>query len=166
MEISFDTEVSAKELFKFSINNVYRKATGVIWIMFSILVIFATIYTWGKVDISNSIMLIMLALLYTVANPVILYMRSKAQINKNKSFQKPLHYVVNSKGITISQDELSDTVKWDSMWKAVKYGNLIIVYVSAVRAFIIPEKAVENEYNKLVDILTEGLKNRNHIKKR
>ena len=36
MTITFDVNMNAKELFKFSMNNTYRKVTGILWILFSI----------------------------------------------------------------------------------------------------------------------------------
>lgn len=166
MEISFDTNVKEKELYKFSINNMYRKITGVIWILFSIAVIVVTIYTWGKVDIMKSILMIVIAALYTVVNPLLLWGKAKAQIKRNESFHKPLHYVINEKGITISQDDKSETTKWQQMWKAVRYGDLIVVYVSTVRAFIIPLKDVGDKYDSLIELLNGGLKNRNYVKRK
>lgn len=166
MEISFDTNVKEKELYKFSINNMYRKVTGVIWVLFSIVVIGVTIYTWGKVDINRSILMIVIAALYTVINPIFLWVRAKSQIKTNPSFQKPLHYVINSTGITISQGEQSESTKWQQMWKSVKYGDIIVVYVSTIRAFIIPIKDLGDDYNALVELLSNGLKNRNYVKRK
>lgn len=166
MELSFDTNVKEKELFKFSINNMYRKITGIIWILFSVAVIFVTVYTWGNVGIEKSILMIVLAALYTVINPVLLWVRAKGQVKRNESFQKPLHYMINETGITISQDDKSDKTKWTEMWKAVKYGNLVVVYVSTIRAFIIPIKDVADKFDTLVELLNIGLKSRNYVKRK
>lgn len=68
-EVNFDIQITDKDLFKFSINNIYRKFTGILWIVFSITVIFITVYTWGDVSINNSILLICMALLFSVMNP-------------------------------------------------------------------------------------------------
>lgn len=38
-EVNFDIQITDKDLFKFSINNIYRKFTGILWIVFSITVI-------------------------------------------------------------------------------------------------------------------------------
>ena len=110
--------------------------------------------------------MILLACIYTVINPVTLYFKSKAQVKKNESFSKPLNYTINETGITISQDEKSDTTKWNVMWKAVRYGNLVVVYVSTIRAFIMPVADIGDNFDKLVELLDLGLKNRNYVKKK
>ena len=166
MEISFDTNVREKELYKFSLNNMYRRITGLIWILFSIVVIFVTVYTWGRVDIMKSILMIVIAALYTIVNPIMLWFKSKSQIKRNPSFQKPLHNVINENGITISQDDKSETTNWEQMWKAVKYGNLVVVYVSTIRAFIIPIDDVGDKFDSLVELLNKGLNANNHVKRK
>ena len=155
-EVNFDIQITDKDLFKFSINNIYRKFTGILWIVFSITVIFITVYTWGDVSINNSILLICMALLFSVMNPFLLWTKSKSQI--------PIHYCINGKGVTISQGERTDHVDWNQTWKAVRYGNLVIIYVSSIRAFVLPVSQIGEQYDKLVKILSDGLQTRNHVK--
>ena len=54
-EVNFDIQITDKDLFKFSINNIYRKFTGILWIVFSITVIFM----YGTVVFSNESVFIM-----------------------------------------------------------------------------------------------------------
>lgn len=163
-EVNFDIQITDKDLFKFSINNIYRKFTGILWIVFSITVIFITVYTWGDISINNSILLICMALLFSVMNPFLLWTKSKSQFKKNETMQKPIHYCINGKGVTISQGERTDHVDWNQTWKAVRYGNLVIIYVSSIRAFVLPVNQIGEQYDKLVKILSDGLQTRNHVK--
>lgn len=163
-EVNFDIQITDKDLFKFSINNIYRKFTGILWIVFSITVIFITVYTWGDISINNSILLICMALLFSVMNPFLLWTKSKSHIKKNETMQKPIHYCINGKGVTISQGERTDHVDWNQTWKAVRYGNLVIIYVSSIRAFVLPVNQIGEQYDKLVKILSDGLQTRNHVK--
>ena len=163
-EVNFDIQITDKDLFKFSINNIYRKFTGILWIVFSITVIFITVYTWGDISINNSILLICMALLFSVMNPFLLWTKSKSQIKKNETKQRAIHYCINGKGVTISQGERTDHVDWNQTWKAVRYGNLVIIYVSSIRAFVLPVNQIGEQYDKLVKILSDGLQTRNHVK--
>ena len=163
-EVNFDIQITDKDLFKFSINNIYRKFTGILWIVFSITVIFITVHTWGDISINNSILLICMALLFSVMNPFLLWTKSKSQIKKNETTRKPIHYCINGKGVTISQGERTDHVDWNQTWKAVRYGNLVIIYVSSIRAFVLPVSQIGEQYDKLVKILSDGLQTRNHVK--
>lgn len=164
MEVKFDTDITVKDMYKFLLNNTYRRFTGVVWVIFTCVVIFVTIYTWGTMQITYSIILIVLALVYA-ANPVILYFKAKSQIKNTSSFQKPLSYVLDGEGIKISQDDAAAEVSWDEIWKIVRYGNEVIVYVSSVRAFIWPVRCIEDKYDEIAEITSEHMRTRSHLVK-
>ena len=87
MQSQFKVNITVKDMYTFLMNNTYRKFTGIIWIIFSLIVIGVTIYTWGDIKIANSILLIVLASLYTVVHPIILWLKAKAQIKNNDYFK-------------------------------------------------------------------------------
>ena len=136
MKTEFDVNISEKNMFVFLFNNTYRRMTGIIWIIFSIVIIGVTVYTWGDVKIQNSILMILLASLYTVINPLMLYSRARKQVRNNDYFANVLHYVVDEEGVKVSQNGQNASVKWDEVWKIVSYGSEIAAYVSTDRAFI------------------------------
>ena len=151
MEVSFDLDIEVKDMYKFLMNNIYRKVTGIIWVIFSFVVIGVTVYTWGDVEYAYSALMILLAALYTVINPVMLYFKARKQIKRTDAFKNTLHYTVDSEGIKISQGEANAEAAWEDMWKAVRYGSQIVLYANAVNAFIWPVRCIKN-YDALVDI--------------
>ncbi len=165
MEISFDVNIEVKDMYKFLLNNIYRKATGIIWIIFSFVVIGVTIYTWGDVEYAYSALMIVLASLYTVVNPVVLYFKARKQIKRTDAFKNTLHYTVDGEGIKISQGDVSAEAEWDDMWKAVRYGSQVVVYANAMSAFIWPVRCIEN-YDGVMDIMRERMGERCRIGKK
>lgn len=165
MQTEFKVNITVKDIFSFQINNTYRKLTGVIWIIFSVAVLGVAIYTWGDVSIGNTILLIIMSLLYTVVNPIMLYLKAKAQVKNNDYFNNELVYRTDSKGITVSQGSETTTVKWNEMWKAVRYGGIVIVYITTIRAFILPVRCLGEQYNSFVDNAAEGLGTRCRLRK-
>ena len=72
--------------------------------------------------------------------PWTLFLRSKKQALTNAGFQKPLHYVLDDTGVTISQGEESVQYLWEEMVKAVSTGRSIILYTSPVNATLFPRR--------------------------
>lgn len=164
MEVRLKVSISVKDMYMFLLNNTYRKLSGVVYILFSLVVIGIAIYTWEDVPFSNTLLLVALAALYTVVNPIMLYVRARRQVHKSSQL-KNLEYIINSAGIKVAQgDEFCD-VTWDEIWKSVKYGSSVIIYVTTIRAFILPMSSLGKQYNSLVDLLNQGIGNRNHIRK-
>lgn len=157
MEIKFDVDISVKDMYKFLLNNTYRKLTGIIWIMFSLLVIVITVYTWGEVELLHSLLMILLASLYTVINPVILYCKARKQVRSNQSFNGTLSYTVDDRGIKVTQKDEEASSGWDEIWKIVRYGNQVVVYITTVRAFVWPIDSIGDGYASLVKLASEKL---------
>ena len=166
MQINFQVTMTSKKLAKFLINNTYRKLTGIIWIVFSLVVVAVTVYTWGKVDLRSSILMIVLASLYTVINPLMLIYKAGKQVKDNKAFAEPLNYELDDKGITVSQGDNSETTAWDETWKFVKYGDQLIMYITTVRAFVWPVADIGEKYDKIVALAEEKMGKRCKIKKK
>lgn len=166
MQITFDVKIEKKDLFKFLMNNTYRKLTGIIWIIFSLVVVFVTVYTWGTVEIMYSVLLIILASLYTIINPIMLYVKAAKQCKNNASFKEPLTYTIDDEGITVSQNGEEASAIWDEIWKCHKYGDQIVVYITALRAFVWPVSAIGENYDSLIEVLHEKLGERCHVRKK
>lgn len=166
MQAQFKVNITVKDMYTFLINNTYRKFTGVVWVVFSLVVIGVTIFTWGDIKLANSILLIVLASMYTIINPIILWLKANAQIKNNDYFNNTLDYTADAKGIKVSQSEESTTIKWEEMWKAVKYGGIVVVYVSTIRAFILPIRCMGDQYNNFVEMAAQGLGTKCHLRKK
>lgn len=165
MSVTFDVNMNVRELYKFSMNNTYRKLMGILWIIFSIAVAVVTVFTWGDVDISRSVLLIFMASLYTVVNPALIWFRVRRQFKNNESLRNTLTYVIDEKGISVSQGELTETAGWEEVWKSVRYGSQIVIYITTVRAFVFPVECIGDGYGDLVEILKKGLADRNHVRR-
>ena len=166
MKVEFDVKISAKDLFLFLFNNSYRKFTGVLMALFSFGCIGVVIYTWGDIPVPNTVLLILLAAFYLVFNPLILYSKAKRQIKNNDYFNNILSYEVDEEGIIVRQGEEEVVVEWEEMWKAVRYGSIVVVYLSTVRAFTIPVRCIGDKYNEFVDVAKIGLANRCYLRKK
>lgn len=166
MEVSFDVDINAKDMYKFLMNSIYRKPIGIIWVLFSLVVVGVTVYTWGDVEYLHSALMILMASFYTVINPVMLYVKARRQIKRNGAFQNTLHYTVDGEGIRISQGDENAETAWENMWRAVRYGSQVVVYADASSAFIWPVRCMEDSYDRIVDIMHENMKERCRIRKK
>lgn len=72
----------------------------------------------------------------------------------NPSFQKPLHYVMDDTGITISQGEDSVQYPWEELYRAVSTGRSIIVYTSRINATIFPKRQLEDKKTAVIEMIS------------
>lgn len=89
--------------------------------------------------------------------PWTLFIKSRQQMLANPSFQKPLHYVLDEEGITVSQGEQQEKQAWKDMVKAVSTGRSIIVYTSKVNATIFPKSQLGDSRAALIEVISVNM---------
>ena len=162
MKAEFDVKLTAGDMFRFLMNHSYRKVIGIVWVIFSLVVVAVTVITWGKVELLQSVLLIVLASLYTIINPIMLWFKACKQVKNH--FKEPLHYLIDENGITVSLGEASETTPWDQIWKAVNYGSQVVIYVTNIRVFNMPVRCMEGQYGTLRELAGAGLAERCYLK--
>lgn len=154
--IELDIKIEAGDLYDYMLRHTYSSAAGVMGSTFGALFILLAIGTQRWVFILFGIIL----LLYL---PWTLFIRSRKQVLSNPSFQKPLHYVLDDTGITISQGDDSIQYPWDELYKAVSTGRSIIVYTSRINATIFPKRQMEDKKTAVIEIISTHM-NPNQVK--
>ena len=86
--------------------------------------------------------------------PVTLWTKSKLQWSANETFQKPLHYVLDDNGVTVSQGEVSESQGWENMVKAVSTTRSIILYTSGRNASIFPKEQLGDQKSALIEAIS------------
>lgn len=160
MEVKVEVKLTTKELFNFMMYHTYSSFSGYIGILLSVLALLALVYSWNTpaVGILQKSILFLTGILFTVIQPCMLYLKSKKQVKMSESINKPLLYQINGEGITISQDEQKVKTKWDEVIKVTNTKLSVILYVSRVRAFILPKSAIEEQMEDLKNLIRTNAK--------
>ncbi len=89
--------------------------------------------------------------------PVNLWIQASKMITTNPAYQKPLTYVMNSDGITVTQGEISETASWDKCTKAVSTRQSIVVYTGKKNAFVFPRKQMQDKLTPAIAVIAENM---------
>lgn len=153
--VSFSVLMTAKDIFRFSIHHSYCKLSGIIGLILS-LGAFVTLFTsFSSLGDSNKAVLLVVGLWFTVFEPVTLWSRSRSQAKRNPAYKMPLCYTINEEGITVSQEEQSQSISWDRIVKVVKTSKQYLVYSSKIHAFVFPKESMGNQCEAFEDIVME-----------
>ena len=145
--IELEIKIEAADLYDYMLRHTYNSAAGVMGSTVGALMILLAIGTqrWAFI-IFGAVLLLYL--------PWTLFIRSRKQVLLNPSFQKPLHYVLDDTGITISQGEESLQYPWEELHKAVSTGRSIILYTSRVNATIFPKRQLEDKKPAVIEMIS------------
>lgn len=145
--IELDVKIEANDLYDYMLRHSYNSAVGIIGSCFGALIIVLAVLTtqWGYLIFG------LIILLYL---PWTLFFRSKRQVLSNPSFQQPLHYQLDDRGLTISQGEDSVQYLWGEMHKAVSTGRSIILYTSPINATIFPKRQLADQKIAVIEMIS------------
>ncbi len=157
MSIELDVKLDKKSLSRFLLYHNYARPSGVIGVVISIAAVVALIVEWGLWTQPQRGMLIVLALLFTVLQPMMLVSKGKRQLQMEE-FQIPFHYRFDDHGVAISQKEQKQEFTWEDVRKIVYRKDAVYVYMSAVSAFVIPANQCMDCFEEMVQLMKEKKK--------
>lgn len=147
-EVQFSVLMNVKTMYRFQMRNGYSGIYGVINFLLSGGAI-ALLIAGVAQDSTAKVALVVVALLFTVINPINLLYRSAKQVKLTPMFQKPLEYCVSENDITISQDDNAEHLEWKYVCKVVETSKDVYLYFSLTRAFIFPKEAIGTQLDDL-----------------
>ncbi|MDD6328786.1 MAG: YcxB family protein [Eubacteriales bacterium] len=137
-------------LYSYIINTNYRSLSGVMGIVISVGSLVCALIFWTKFAVSTKIMLILVALLFTVINPLMLAFKAFQQLKLSPSYKKPIDYTFTDDGITISQGDVSTTLTWKQICRLMLTKQMLAIYTSRIHAFVIPVSELGEDGPKIL----------------
>ncbi len=156
-EIKFDTQVGWKDLYHFLMRHFYTSFSGIFGIVLSLAALVVLILNINKGEPFQLLILFVMASLFTVLQPLQMLQKAGNQIKRNPVFQNPLHYVVNKKGISVSQNGESSTIEWKEVRKIVETKKAFFVYMSTLNANVIPKEQINDAKDSFRKLVKENM---------
>lgn len=160
MKAEFETRVTEKDLMNFKIFHNYHSFGGVMGLLFGIVafVIFVLTVSNNQVNISYKLMMLFFCGMFTIYTPISMKLKVKQQMKLVKAFQEPVKYTVTEEKMVLSQGEVFEDLLWDDIYKIKFTGKSIVLYLTAVRANVIPIGCLGDQLEPFMDIAEKKLK--------
>jgi type IV secretory pathway VirB2 component (pilin) len=157
MKVSFDVQLTSKDLFRFNMYQTYTTTQGPVSIILAILVFVmaGTSIRSGAVD--YGVLYIVVGIVFLAYIPLTLWTRAKQTMKKNEVLAGVLHYTVSAEGIEVSQKDDTGMLGWKEIYKMISTKSQVLIYSSRVNAYIIPREQLGNQYEDLKVIAKEQL---------
>lgn len=153
-KISLKIQINTNNLYEFIMNNNYVSIRGIISVLFSLASAVGTVIFWEQFSGIQKALMVFMSLLFIVIAPIEYYIRAKRQVKKN--FSEELEYIFDESGITIKKSNESSSLKWNEVMKVINTKNLIVVYFTPIRAFIIPKKCIGENFEALKELMEKS----------
>lgn len=156
MSIEVEVKLDQKSLNHFLVYHNYTQVSGILGVILSVAALAGLIMRWNAWLPMQRVILILIALMFTVLQPLMLMWRGKRQL-MTETFQIPFHYVFGEEKITISQEEASQEFAWEEVRKVRWRKDVMYVYMSNVSAFVIPKEQCGGRFEELVKFTKEKM---------
>lgn len=153
MKAEFEVNMTVKDMYNFNIYHNYHNMSGLAGLLFGVVALFISVYSYGEVSISYTLMMAFFGLLFTVITPARIMLKSAQQVKLTPMFKKPLKYTVSEENITIEQDDQKVEIPWEDVYKVKDTGKSIVIYITSVRAYIFPKRDLAEQEQKLLEII-------------
>lgn len=153
-KIKIDMQLNAKDIWLFSMYHSNRGFLLIFNVLFTIVMYYYMITSWNKIDTPRKIMFVLLANMFLIIQPAMLYLKSAKQA-RSEAIRAGLSLEMNDEGIVVSSKGESIDFKWDSGFRSRIVPGIIIIYVDAVRGYLLPDRYTMENKEKIVAVLKE-----------
>lgn len=154
MSMKFDLKVNAKDMSKFLLRFNYTKLSGVLGLFLGAASLVALGVRWAMWTDNQKIMLVVIAFLFLVFQPLLLVRKGKAQVARMEH-QEALVCHIDEEQISVSQGEATSSCLWKDIRKIVYGKEVIYVFTTTIHATIITKEACGDRFEELVKFLKE-----------
>lgn len=137
-------------LYSYVLNTNYRSFGGVMGLLLSLGACVMLAISWNVMDVRTRIVYILVALLFTVVNPLMLAFKTWRQLKLSPSYRRPLEYTFHDDGITVCQADQSMDLEWKSICRLMMTKHMVAIYTNRVNAFVIPLEQLGDEKGKIL----------------
>ncbi len=157
--ITFDATITEQDLMNFKVYHNYHSVGGVAGFLFGIVALIICAFSIvNKYNISYILMMGFFGLFFTVYTPIDMKRKVKKQMKQVEAFQEPIHYVVTPEKISLTQKDVTEDLFWEDLYQIKCTGKSLVLYMTSVRANILPLRCVGSETEAFLDIASEKLK--------
>lgn len=156
-EINMSIQLKVKNMYYFLLRHTYTSFSGLFGVFLSIgaLVLLAT--TYQSNDSFRNVLLVLVAVIFLIVNPIQLWLKAAQQVKMNPMFQKPLYYYLSETGILVKQEEQELSIAWEDIVRVIETKKYIILYLSRVHAYIWPVTEMDNQHEQVKEMLKQHL---------
>ncbi len=150
-KVTFEVTMKTNYMFSFLFYNSYYGVRGGINYALSAVAIVALICGFGDSPVAT-FFLVLLALLFTVIEPLMLLFKAFRQVKTSESFKLPMTYTFAENAFYLQQGDVRQQAPWELVLLVRETRDLIILFTGGNNAILLPKDQIE-ELDELKAVL-------------
>lgn len=154
MSYHYDYQTTPFDLWQISMKGIYRSMVGLVNLIFTIAMVLLIFRYYTEVNLLLKLFLILGLSLFTLIQPTAIYLRAKKQLNTSP---KRIDIVFDDNGVHVNAAGESSDIKWKRIQKIVKQPGTLIIYSSQKHGFVLPNRVLGTDKEKLYEFVISKL---------
>ena len=96
---------------------------------------------------------LLFGLIFLFGVPLNVWSRSRRDVRRNKSLQRPVPYFLDDEGIYYGEGE-RDVLPWNKIHHIISSKRNVIVYATPKMAFFFPKECIGEDYEEMTKFIT------------
>lgn len=155
MSIKFEVKMTEKVMYDFLLYHSYTSVTGLLGALIGVGFLVLAFYKSATGDTNSFVLFLFMAVIMLIMTPLSLKTTARNQVRNTKMFQEPLQYELSEEGVAVMQDGQRALNKWEEFAKVVSTGKSIVLYVTRVRAIVLPKESMGDDYMAVVEMISK-----------
>ena len=156
--IRIEAKIDAGVLFSFMLRHTYTTFSGLFTIVLGLGALGLFFQSLSGTDDTKKLILLIVALLFIVGNPYLLYKKAKEQAKRNPLYKEALLYTLDDNGVHLTVDGQEECLEWSRIKAKKKTGKVCILYTSKVHAILLPYKDMKDQKDAVEALIQSKLK--------
>ena len=157
ISVEFETLLGEKDLVDFKLYHYYHSFSGIATVIFGLICFFICGVSFNNYNMAYTLMMAFFGLFFTIYTPIGIKTKVRRQMKASQSLSDPVKYTVTENKITLSQGDIHEELLWEEVYKLKATPKCVILYLSAVRANVIPCKCLGDKAESFVRIAEKKL---------
>ncbi len=151
-KLSVTLEVTARDLWRFSMHHSNSGMLGIFNLIFTAAALFLLVVRWGGLPVSQRLLLVFCASIFTVWQPLMLYRRACRQA-KAPHMNQPMDLTFSEEGLLVEQNGQSASFEWGQMARVDKLPSMVIIYMDRVHAYLLPNETLGQQQEAFLEMV-------------
>lgn len=152
----FRVQLTAKELWRFSMYHTNKGMLGILNLVFSVGALVLLCVNWSASNTTYKLVLFLCILMFTVWQPGLLYRKAAIQA-KTPAIAVPMDLRFGENGLKVKQGGNTLDLPWEHIARVERGPGMIILYIDKVHAYLVPAQAMNGQEQALRALLRKYL---------
>ena len=154
MKYEFPYVTRANDLWMISMYNIYHSMAGVTNVIFTVAMILLSIRYFSQVDVILKILLLLGLSIFTLIQPLLIYLRAKKQVD---GLPEGMKIALDDKGIHVEKNGQRSILRWSKVQGIKRYPFLLIIFASGGQGYILSNDTLGKEKETLYSFVKSHL---------